>query len=1169
MKKLFLLFLLAPGIYYSAWSQVNNSTGNNTSSPTGAVQVSPLDSPSLTPVAAWDFFGVPSSPAPVFYPAAVFNSNLISSGNITRGPGAPGSSATNAFRTTGFQNNGISTANTDYFEVTLGAATGYTLSLSTIDARFGGTGTYYATPGVTSQFAYSLDGSTFNLIGSPVTSTALTMAQIDLAAITALQNVAYGTTVTLRYYASGQTTTGGWGFASTTAGSYGLAIGGTLNPAGGPATAIYTWNQSGTASWTNATNWTPNRTAPQAGDILMFTNGATCNITDVPTQTISQLILTNSTVINLQSAAPVILTIGGGNGADLDVPAGCTLQLGGGNAITVSLGTGATGNILGHVSSSPSTGAANKLIATDPGSVTFQFGSSYTAGAFTTGHPFGTTSPESIIFNNGSTFIQQAGDDPFGATQPNSVVVFQSGSLCKVNGVVPVSVAGRNYANLEVDAPGATISAAGESPFTIENLSVTNGTFNLNLTGTPGHSIKGNIYVANGANLNFAPASAGTIMLNGSCSQAISGSGGLTNFINSTLEIANSNGVEMNKQVILNGNLKLTVGLLTIGPNDLLLTSSSSITGTPCASAMIVATGDGQVKKEFSGPGSFTYPVGDHTGVADYSPVTLEISAGTFAAGNYAGVSLVNAKYPDDPNTDNYLNRYWKTSVNGVSSYSCNATFHYVPEDVTGNESQIYCVRVDQLPFIAYNAANPALHTLNTGSLATLGTFTGSAAAPALFEVAGSGSYCQGLPGLTVTLSGSQLNVSYQLRKNGVDHGAPVAGTGESITWPGQLAGIYTVIATNSCGSILMNGSAIIEEIPSVLPALAIAPSANPVCPNTPVAFTAIPGNGGSNPTYQWKVNGVNAGSNSPVYSYTVLTNDVVTCELTSSLSCIQQNPVTSNTVNMMVNEILPVGISIASSANPVCVGTSVTFTATPVNGGTSPTYQWKVNDVNVGTNDPAYTYVPENGDKIVCNLTSNLQCVICNPAISNMIIMTVNATVSMNANVSGTVESGRDTSYNATELITVAGGTSSFLVQDQGWATMFAGDNIHLLPGTRVEHGGFMHGLITSTGLNCGMLEPSIIAVAGFEPGNTIEKSSFTVYPNPTTGFVTLKQKGDKAYGALRMELFGLHGEKLRIPEMKHGRKHRFSLADAPPGLYFLRVFTGESVETIKISKH
>src|SRR6202012_1035910 len=96
-----------------------------------------------------------------------------------------------------------------------------------------GTSSYYASPGVSSQFAYSLNGTSFTLIGSPVisTSSSLSTPTIDLSNISALQTIADSITVTLRYYASGQTTTGGWGFFSSDSEVNGFTIVGTVDTA--------------------------------------------------------------------------------------------------------------------------------------------------------------------------------------------------------------------------------------------------------------------------------------------------------------------------------------------------------------------------------------------------------------------------------------------------------------------------------------------------------------------------------------------------------------------------------------------------------------------------------------------------------------------------------------------------------------------------------------------------------------------------------------------------------------------------------------------------------------------------------------------------------------------------------------------------------------------------
>jgi hypothetical protein len=88
--------------------------------------------------------------------------------------------------------------------------------------------------------------------------------------------------------------------------------------------------------------------------------------------------------------------------------------------------------------------------------------------------------------------------------------------------------------------------------------------------------------------------------------------------------------------------------------------------------------------------------------------------------------------------------------------------------------------------------------------------------------------------------------------------------------------------------------------------------------------------------------------------------------------------------------DIEPVIIISADTDTIVCMDTYITFSSEIDGGGANPTYQWKVNGVNVGT-EATYSYIPENGDNIVCELTSSKMCA--NPAtvVSNAINMTVN----------------------------------------------------------------------------------------------------------------------------------------------------------------------------------
>lgn len=212
----------------------------------------------------------------------------------------------------------------------------------------------------------------------------------------------------------------------------------------------------------------------------------------------------------------------------------------------------------------------------------------------------------------------------------------------------------------------------------------------------------------------------GTIQFAGSSQQTISGQN-----IFGNVTVGNAAGLVIGGNTEVDGQLTLTSGLVTLGTYNLLLGPAATIVGTPTASNMIVPVGTGQLQKQFTdGTGvtrSFTYPVGDNTVTAEYSPVTLNFTTGTFASG-IAGVNLVNAAYTGM--TGSYLKRYWNITQTGISAFSCNAQFNYLTSDVTGTEASIYGVRVSPV-LSTYSAANTGSHFLTTNALSSFGTFTG------------------------------------------------------------------------------------------------------------------------------------------------------------------------------------------------------------------------------------------------------------------------------------------------------------------------------------------------------------------------------------------------------------------------------------------------------------
>jgi hypothetical protein len=174
---------------------------------------------------------------------------------------------------------------------------------------------------------------------------------------------------------------------------------------------------------------------------------------------------------------------------------------------------------------------------------------------------------------------------------------------------------------------------------------------------------------------------------------------------------------------------------------------------------------------------------------------------------------------------------------------------------------------------------------------------------------------------------------------------------------------------------------------------LILTGGSNPACAGAVLTFTATPSNGGT-PVYQWQVNGVNVGINSSTYSTSSLTNgQIITCTMTSSLSCASPVTATSNAITISINPIVTPSVSIAltGGSNPACAGAVLTFTATPSNGGT-PVYQWQVNGVNVGINSSQYSsFTLSTGDIITCFMTSTATCVSVASVASNSVVISIN----------------------------------------------------------------------------------------------------------------------------------------------------------------------------------
>jgi len=189
-----------------------------------------------------------------------------------------------------------------------------------------------------------------------------------------------------------------------------------------------------------------------------------------------------------------------------------------------------------------------------------------------------------------------------------------------------------------------------------------------------------------------------------------------------------------------------------------------------------------------------------------------------------------------------------------------------------------------------------------------------------------------------------------------------------------------------------------------VTPDVTITASATTVCAgNTTVNFTATPVNGGSTPTYQWFVNNQAAGSNSPNFSLSSITNGMqIKVVMTSNYVCLTTPRDTSNIIAITVVAAITPGVSISGNTI-VTQGQATLITAVPVNGGSAPVYQWQDSTTahgwqNIsGANLSTYNYSPAaTGDKIRCNMTTNATCASPATVVSATLTFTVNAVTSV-----------------------------------------------------------------------------------------------------------------------------------------------------------------------------
>jgi len=558
----------------------------------------------------------------------------------------------------------------------------------------------------------------------------------------------------------------------------------TIDEAGTASTL--TWNGSLSTSWTSIENWTPNVGPSSDKNIIIPDASTTSNSPTLPSATdIKTLTIQGAGILN--SVPDAQLTINGGSSAWNNT--GGTFNPN--TSKVIFTGTDAT--IAGITNFYDVATTIGKVLWLSTGSTMRIAGTMTNAGTWRT--VIG--GPTTVEYNGGNQTVVV----PNPATNRYSTLIL-SGSGTKTMPSSALSIEG------DFSMTGTT-SATALAAITFANgFTLGSGTtFNA---GSFTHSLFGNLE-NNGATFNT---SGSTFEFNGTTTQTI---GGTTSSNFNNLTINNLSGVSLSAvDATVNNTLTLTSGRLDI-TNKILTFSdgATAVAGTLNSTNMIIAEGGGEVRKNgtTSAEATFTFPVGDNTGTAEYSPIGLTFSGGTYAG--YSGVNVTNSKHPQNASSTDYLNRYWTVTSSGITSFSCDITATYLPVDIAGAESSIKAGEYSgSLPWVKYPALNG--NTLTANGVTGFGDFTGITSAAPSVSIAAD-------PALTVC-----KDVSLTLNANPVGDPTftyswlPNGETSQSVTPSTSSPGstLYTVTVTDGNGFTATDGVTVVVTETPVAPAL-------------------------------------------------------------------------------------------------------------------------------------------------------------------------------------------------------------------------------------------------------------------------------------------------------------------------------------------------------------
>lgn len=414
---------------------------------------------------------------------------------------------------------------------------------------------------------------------------------------------------------------------------------------------------------TTSGNWTVGASATQTNNNrAVFFNGASG--TQTITRTGGGNIFFDYLVVN-KAAGSVQLSASPATSITINTTSGEVLQLINagafdlnGQSLTLN---NANGNILVNAS-------GRSITSTIAGAVININGIKFVTGAGT------------LNLGSNITMILAAGMD-FGPSRTtlNGTLQINGGGFVSTNAPIYSSVSTLLYNNVTGYGVGNEWNgnAATAGVGTPQNVTLTNSS--VNMPANVARTLAGNLLIGAGSTMNLGTSPGGDltvrgnfsnsgtfnantrlVVFNGTVAQTLTGA---TTF--DFLRLNNSAGLTLNNAIVVNTNLDLTSGRITLGSNNLSLGSAASISNAS-ATNYIVTNGTGRLVKASVGSIAFTFPIG--LNATNYTPVAITNTTGTSDLSVNVGSTITNAVF----DATRIVNLQW--SINSSAATTATVT---------------------------------------------------------------------------------------------------------------------------------------------------------------------------------------------------------------------------------------------------------------------------------------------------------------------------------------------------------------------------------------------------------------------------------------------------------------------------------------------------------------